>query len=230
MDANQKLEDSSLFAPTVVAGLIAAGREIVAHGLVRGSGGNLSGRVGDHVWITPSRADLGDLTETDFVPVPLQSPISNLQSPITQLPLSPSSELPLHLAAYTARPEADAILHVHPPKAISLGLLGCSLPALTPDFYLHLGPAVPLVPYLTPTTKELAQAAGETLEAAPAVLLQNHGVLVAGRSVQQALLRLFLLEEHAAIYLDALAAGQPRLLSPADMAALDQVTGGRYRI
>lgn len=77
MDANQKLEDSSLFAPALVAGLIAAGREIVAHGLVCSSGGNLSARAGDHVWVTRSRADLGDLTETDFVPVPLQSPISN---------------------------------------------------------------------------------------------------------------------------------------------------------
>ena len=57
----------------------------------------------------------------------------------------------------------------------------------------------------------------------------NHGVLVTGRDVPQALLRLFLIEEHAAIYLDALAAGPPRVLSSLDMRQLDEVTGGRYK-
>jgi L-fuculose-phosphate aldolase len=122
------------------------------------------------------------------------------------------------------------VLHVHPPKAISLGLIGRSLPALTPDFYLHLGSSVPLVPYITPTTAELAAGVKEHLAENPAVLLQNHGVLVRGTAVRQALLRLFLLEEQAAIYLDALATGQEvRVLSDEDMRRLDQITDGRYK-
>jgi L-fuculose-phosphate aldolase len=135
----------------------------------------------------------------------------------------------MHLAAYHTRPETLVILHVHPPKAISLGLLNRSLPAITPDFYLHLGSSVPLLPYTTPTTEKLGRSVGRLLRLRPALLLQNHGVLVTGRDVQQALLRLFLIEEHAAIYLDALAAGRPRLLSPIDMRQLDEVTGGRYK-
>jgi ribulose-5-phosphate 4-epimerase/fuculose-1-phosphate aldolase len=67
------------------------------------------------------------------------------------------------------------------------------------------------------------------LQTAPAVLLQNHGVIVAGRSTGQALLRLMLLEEQAAIYLDALAVGPPRILSAGDRQALDEISGGRYK-
>jgi L-fuculose-phosphate aldolase len=64
----------------------------------------------------------------------------------------------------------------------------------------------------------------------PAVLLQNHGVLVTGATVRQTLLRLFLLEEHAALYLDALSTGQQiRTLSEEDMQQLDEITGGRYK-
>jgi L-fuculose-phosphate aldolase len=207
----------------LVAELIEAGRQIVAAGLVRGSGGNLSGREEEQVWITRSGADLGCLEAADFVLVSM-SGIGE-----AQLSPRPSSELSMHLAAYQARPDCQVILHVHPPKAISLGLLSRSLPAITPDFYLHLGSSVPLLPYTTPTTEKLGRSAGRLLRISPAILLQNHGVLVCGRDVKQALLRLFLIEEHAAIYLDALAAGRPRLLSPVDMRQLDEVTGGRYK-
>jgi L-fuculose-phosphate aldolase len=205
--------------------LVEAGRQIVAAGLVRGSGGNLSARQGDQVHITSSGADLGCLQPADFVFLSLQSPIPNLQS----LSPKPSSELSMHLTAYQARPDTLVILHVHPPKTISLSLLSRSLPAITPDFYLHLGSSVPLLPYTTPTTEKLGRSAGRLLRISPAIMLQNHGVLVTGHNVKQALLRLFLIEEHAAIYLDALAAGRPRLLSPVDMRQLDEVTGGRYK-
>lgn len=206
--------------------IIEAGRQIVAAGLVRGSGGNLSARQDEQVHITRSGADLGRLQPADFVTIPLDP--SRITHHASRIP-KPSSELAMHLAAYRTRPEAQVILHVHPPKAISLGLLNRSLPAITPDFYLHLGSSVPLLPYITPTTEKLGRSVALLLRLKPALLLQNHGVLVTGRDVKQALLRLFLIEEHAAIYLDALAAGRPRLLSPVDMRQLDEVTGGRYK-
>jgi ribulose-5-phosphate 4-epimerase/fuculose-1-phosphate aldolase len=107
--------------------------------------------------------------------------------------------------------------------------LGRDLPALTPDFYLHLGQCVPLVPYLTPTTQEFADAVGNAIAGQRAALLQNHGVIVAGADPASALLRLQLLEEAAGIWLAALPAGEPRALSPADRKALDEITSGRYR-
>ena len=206
--------------------LIAAGREIVEARMVKGGGGNLSGRYRERIAITRSGADLGQLTAEEFVMV---RPDANAIELRSQQP-RPSSEVAIHLSAYAVRPETQAIIHVHPPKAISLGILGYSLPALTPDFYLHLGVKVPLLPYVTPTTAELGTAVAELLRTNSAVLLQNHGVIVIGNSVSQALLRLSLLEEAAEIYLDALAVGEPRILSAQDRENLDTVTGGKYKM
>jgi ribulose-5-phosphate 4-epimerase/fuculose-1-phosphate aldolase len=77
----------------------------------------------------------------------------------------------------------------------------------------------------------LANAVSQELAANPAVLLQNHGVLVMASTTQKALLRLFLLEEHAAIYLDALATGLRMYnLTTKEMQQLDEVTDGRYKL
>lgn len=205
--------------------LIEAGRILVAEKMVKGWAGNLSGRYQDKLIITRSGADLGILRDSDFAIVDPTLPTMELQA----LNPKPSSELAMHLATYKERPETQVILHVHPPQAIALGILGRSLPALTPDFYLHLGASVSLLPYMTPTTEEIGTAVGQLLRHAPALLLQNHGVLVVGQSVSQALLRLSLLEEQAGIYLAALAVTEPRTLSANDMQKLDEVTGGRYR-
>jgi L-fuculose-phosphate aldolase len=202
--------------------LIAIGREIVQSGLVQGSGGNLSYRDGDTIHITASGANLVALTAEDFVAVTAEGQ--------TASPRKPSSEFLLHRAVYATLPWARVVLHAHPPKAISLGALGRNLPALTPDFYLRLGQCVPLVPYLTPTTQEFADAAGKAIAGQRAALLQNHGVIVAGADVASALLRLQLLEEAAGIWLMALAVGEPRALTPDDCRALDEATGGRYRL
>lgn len=201
--------------------LITAGREIVQSGLAQGSGGNLSYRDGNTIHITASGAKLDALTTDEFVAVTTEGQ--------TTSPRKPSSELLMHRAAYAALPWAQVVLHAHPPKAIALGALGRDLPALTPDFYLHLGQCVPLVPYLTPTTQEFADAVGSAIAGQRAALLQNHGVIVAGADPASALLRLQLLEEAAGIWLMALAAGEPRPLTPADCQALDEITGGRYR-
>jgi L-fuculose-phosphate aldolase len=93
-----------------------------------------------------------------------------------------------------------------------------------------LGAEVPLLEYVTPTTEALGTAVANKLQHTPAVLLQNHGVLVIGQSVSQALLRLTLLEEQAGIYLDALAAGTPRIFTSEDMEELDRITDGRYKM
>lgn len=213
--------------------LIQAGAEIVVGGLVRGRGGNLSCRAApETLSITRAGADLGRLTPADFVSVPLagdeNAPAAD-SAAIQRAPIRPSSELAIHRAAYQAQPAAQVALHVHPPQAIALGVIGRELPALTPDFYLHLGPRVSLIPYITPTTAALGAAVQAALRQGPAALLQNHGVIVIADSVVAAMLRLFLLEEHAGIYLAALAAGAPRSLTLQDHEDLDRVTGGRYR-
>ncbi len=197
--------------------LIEAGRQIVESKIAKGWAGNLSARHWNKILITRSGADLGNLTQTDLVYTGFQTTQLSLQSK------RPSSELSLHLNIYKVQPEVQVIFHVHSPQAIAFGLLGMGLPAMTPDFYHHVGASVPLLPYLPPTTQELATAVAQVLKDSPAVLLQNHGVVVIGESVSQALLRLNLLEEQAGIYLAALSAGTPRQLWDADLEKLDEL-------
>ena len=203
--------------------LIEAGRRIVAAGMVKGWAGNVSGRFQGKIVITRSGADLGSLSPSDFVFINPRT--ARLEQSLPR----PSSELAMHLGAYEAGQHIQAVIHAHPPRVISLGLLGRSLPALTPDFYRHLGPSVPLLPYIAPATENLKTAVSLAFRSAPAVMLQNHGAVVVGESVSQALLRLNLLDEQAGIYLMALAAGEPRVLSDKEMRVLAKAAGGKYR-
>ena len=201
--------------------LIETGRRIVEAGIAKGWAGNLSGRYRGNFIITRSGADLGNLEQSDIVFMRPQTSQLSLQAK------RPTSELSLHMAVYKAIPETQAVIHVHSPQAIAFGLLGMGLPALTPDFYHHIGALVPVLPFMPPTTQELATAVAQMLNDSPIVLLQNHGAVVIGESFSQALLRLNLLEEQSAIYLAALAAGSPRQLWDADLEKLDALARRR---
>lgn len=204
-----------------IEALCRLGRDMVAAGMVRGSGGNMSIRLGDRLLISATGQPLDTLTPETLVPLTLDG---ERLSDTAQ----PSSEWQLHVAAYRVWPEARVVVHAHPPYAIAWGALGRPLPPLTSDAYLHLGAQVPLVPYITPTTAALAQATAEALRESPAVLLQNHGVVVVGESVAKARVRLEVLEDTARMMLLAHAVGTPRVLTPEDMHALDVATQGRY--
>lgn len=211
--------------------LIPLGATLAREGMIQGTGGNLSYREGERILITARGARLGEMQATDLVALSLKGePLATGAAPGIPEGPAPSSEWAIHVAAYHARPESLVVIHAHPPKAIALGLLSRPLPALTPDQYLHLGSRVPLVRYLTPGTPALAAAIADGLRVAPAALLQNHGVVVTAATPKQAHLRLTLLEEACGIYLAALAVGAPQVLSEEHMRALDEATGGRYRL
>jgi len=200
--------------------LIDLGQELVARGLVLGSGGNLSYREGDRMVITRSGTLLHQLTPDDFLPVALNRPYHRPNSSPR-----PSTETPMHQAAYLARPDARIILHCHPINAIAWAMSGQPLPAVTPDFILTLGPEVPALPYLLPGSQSLADAVTGALPDCSAVLLGNHGVLVTGEDVAQARLRLFLIDETAAICLKAKAAGALHPLQPDEIAEIIAIYG-----
>ena len=121
------------------------------------------------------------------------------------------------------------MVHVHPPNCVALGCAGLSIKAITPDFYLALGAEVPLLPYITPTTEELADAVGHLMEDHDAVLLRNHGLILAASSIEDALTLSLLVEEAARIILLAHAAtGTCSYLDREQLAQLEHTTG-RYR-
>lgn len=203
-----------MISETICNELIALGAELVAHGLVLGSGGNLSFREDGRMWITRSGALLHRLSPRDFLSLAIDQPY--------QRPASsprPSTETPMHLAAYRASAQTQVIVHCHPSDAIAWAMQERPLPACTPDFALTLGAEVPVLPFHLPGTA-IGEAITPYLRQHPALLLGNHGILVTAESVAKVRLRTFHIEQTAHICLLAAAAGQVRPLQPDEYARI----------
>lgn len=147
------------------------------------SGGNLSIRdeAGD-IWISPARIDKGSLTREDIVRVRSSGDVDG--------PHRPSSEFPFHQAIYTARPDVRAIVHAHPVALVAFSICG-----QTPDTRLfHQAHSVcgqtGFAPYELPGSQALGQQIAEQFCAGcDSVILENHGVVVAGESLTHAFQR-----------------------------------------
>ena len=185
-------------------------RSVSVSGLVTGTSGNVSARTpeGDAL-VTPSAIDYAVLEPEDVVLV-------NLEKNVLEGKLEPTSETPMHTGIYRARPEVGAVVHTHSRYATTLACLGWEIP---PIHYmlttLSDDGRIPLAPYATYGTEELAGYAGEALgESHNACLLQNHGTITVGESAEEAFSRTVILEEMAQIYYQTRVAGEPILLSP----------------
>jgi L-fuculose-phosphate aldolase len=205
--------------------VVGAVRALVADRLVVGTAGNVSVRTGDGaVAVTPSAVDYGALT-------PGLVGVHAADGTALDAPLRPTSELGLHLAVY-ARTSARAVVHTHSPAATALSVLVPEVPPV--HYYLALfGGRVPVVPYAPYGGPELAAAAAGALAGGSACLLGNHGAVVTGASLDQAVERAGYLEWVCDVALRVLSAvpGQaraPRLLTPAEMAeAVERISGYR---
>jgi L-fuculose-phosphate aldolase len=185
-------------------------RQMISSGLVTGTSGNVSARTAEgDVLITPSGLDYGQLEPDDIVLV-------DLEKNVLEGALEPSSETPMHTGIYRARPQVDAVVHTHSRFATTLACLGLEIP---PVHYmlttLSQDGRIPLAPYATYGTEELAGYASEALgEIHSACLLQNHGTITVGEYAEEAFSRTVVLEEMAEVYYRARLAGVPILLSP----------------
>jgi L-fuculose-phosphate aldolase len=186
------------------------GYDVVQSGLVCGSGGNLSARIPDEeaIWVTASGAWLDRLSRAAFVPVRVTdgepATIGGLPPPRVE----PTSELALHLALYRARPDVNAVVHLHPQTALLLDALGEHIRIVTTDhaFYLR---RVSTVPFRLPGTSELAaMTAAMAADGTDCLVLSQHGCVVMGDSVELAHKRARNLEEAASLTYKALAAGR----------------------
>jgi L-fuculose-phosphate aldolase len=133
----------------------------------------------------------------------------------------PFSEIGLHLTVYQNRPDVRAVVHAHPPAATGIACAGgrqLERPFL-PEAVVSLGPSIPTVPFAPPGAAACA-ALAPFVAANDAVLLGNHGVLAWGTDVEQAYLRLELVEHLARIALEAERAGGLRPLPDSVVAEL----------
>jgi len=183
-------------------------KAVAASGLVVGSAGNLSVRVGDEMLITPRRYDLGKVEPDDCVRIRLED------GAVTEAPenCEPSSETPLHCAAYAACEGAEAVVHTHSYFATVLSTLVDEIPAVHYGT-LAFGGRVRVAKYATFGTEELADAVAEALTDRRAALLANHGAVTVAKTVEQAVGLAIQLEWLASVAYHAMLAGEPRLLS-----------------
>ena len=184
--------------------LVAAGRRLGARGLISAGEGNVSARLGDGtILITPSGRRKDELTPEDLVIVPLQAGSDPGTGP------RPSSDVAIHRAVYEARPDVVAVVHAHLPAAMALTLAGeIPDPAALPETALLL-PRLPHIPFATPGSAELARAVAAAFATGPdplpgAVLLERHGAVALGATVDQAVDRLELVEVLCRTWRDAL--------------------------
>jgi L-fuculose-phosphate aldolase len=174
--------------------LVATARRTVADGLVVGTSGNVSARVGDTVLVTPSGVPYDRLTPDDITGVDL----TGRQVLGT---LVPTSALPLHLAIYRTT-DARAVVHTHAVHATAVSTLVTELPAI---HYMSsaLGGRVRVAPYATYGTGELAENMLHALTDRSGCLLQNHGTITYGTTLDQAYDRTAQLEWMCRLWLTA---------------------------
>jgi L-fuculose-phosphate aldolase len=178
-------------------------------GLVVGTSGNLSMRVGELVVATPSGVDY-DLLSPELVCV------CDLDGKPIEGELRPTTELPLHLAVYRSS-EHQAIVHTHSTAATAVSTLVDELP---PIHYLIalFGGSVRVAPYATYGSDELAASASEAMRDRSGCLLGNHGAVTAAGSLAKAFELSLYLEWLCDVWLRAASAGDPRLLPPEELA------------
>jgi L-fuculose-phosphate aldolase len=181
-----------------------ASRRLAAEGLVIGTSGNVSARAGENeVAISPTGAVLAELD-------PEQVTVVDMGGAVVAGDLAPTSELDLHLGVYR-RYDAGAVVHTHAPMATALSCVLDELPCVHYQMLL-LGGAVPVAPYATFGTPELAEAVLEALEGRSAALMANHGAIVHAPDLGAAFELSLLLEWACTVYWRAAAIGSPTVL------------------
>ncbi|MCF3121739.1 class II aldolase/adducin family protein [Streptomyces arenae] len=190
--------------------LVETARRTVADGLVVGTSGNVSVRVGDTVLVTPSGVPYDRLRPEDAVGVDLEG--RRLVGD-----LSPTSELPLHLAIYR-HTDAGAVVHTHAVHATAVSMLVPELPGVHYMAGVLGGPAR-VAPYALYGTDELAENMLHALRDRTGCLLQNHGTVTYGDTLSQAYDRTAQLEWMSRLWLTASAVPSltPSLLTPAQL-------------
>jgi ribulose-5-phosphate 4-epimerase/fuculose-1-phosphate aldolase len=189
--------------------LVELAGSLFARGFSVGSAGNISVRLDDGYLITPTNSSFGRLEAAR---------LSRLDSEFRHVDGDkPSKEVFMHRAFYRARQDAGAVVHLHSTMATAVACLPDAnatnpIPPLTPYFVMRVGRRMPIVGYYRPGDPAMEPAIHTAARDARAVLLANHGPVVSGRTLTDAVYAAEELEEAAKLYL-LLRGAAPRLLT-----------------
>ena len=192
--------------------ILAVGCSMHDKGLVAGTWGNISARVPGTklIAVTPSGKGYHEITEDDVVVV-------DEVGSIIKGKFKPSSELPVHLAIYSARPDIKAIIHTHSVFASACAVAHKSIPPIIEDLVQLSGGSVDVASYALPGTDALAQNVVAALGKKNAVLMANHGVVGCGQSLAEGMMACELVEKAAQIFIYANQIGGAQVLSDEDI-------------
>ncbi len=178
----------------------------------------------DRVIITPSGFSKASVKTSDLITV-------DLEGQRVEGHLRPSVETKMHCYIHKQRPDVGAVLHTHSPIASGFASSREPVPCVSTEQAFHLGGIVPLVEkYIMPGSEkeEDLRTILQTLESCPAALLQNHGVVVTGGNLKEAIENAIVVEDAAKIAFVSKNVGQPKALSDVEISDLIELKKSRY--
>jgi L-fuculose-phosphate aldolase len=203
------------------AAVVRYGRRLVADRLVIGSAGNLSVRVGDQIVMSPTGLNYDRVTEESVN-------VLSATGEVLDGTGRRSSEWPMHRRVYDLT-QAGAVIHTHSPFAVAVGTICDEIPAVHYSVLRLGGPTVRVAAYTTFGSDGLAENVAAALDGRFGAVLQNHGAVAYGATIDEAYDRVQLVEWMAEVYWRARLAGAPRILSADELAAVsDAARRHRY--
>ena len=184
-------------------------------GWVANHDGNATLRLGGNRFLaTPTAFSKAEIQEQDLL-------ILNQRGQVIQGRHRIFSEFALHKTCFAVRPDAQVVLHAHPPTTTGMAVAGVEvLPTIIAEAVVSLGDRIPLAPYALPGTEASNEALAEAILLHDVVMLENHGVIAVGDDLEQAFLRIELCEHLARIQMAAAQAGGARTIPDADVERL----------
>lgn len=175
--------------------ICSVGKRLYERHFIVAMDGNISVRVKDKIFFTPSGINKGEMTPEQIITTDLDGNVLEGQG-------KPSSEIAMHLEIYRQREDIQAIVHAHPPKCIALTIAKISLEDVwIPEVFLQVG-KIPTASYETPGTKELAQRLGKYVRNTNAILMERHGIVTFDKDVWGAYYKVESVEHTANIVLN----------------------------
>lgn len=183
--------------------------------------GNVSVRLGDLVFVTPSGVHKGLMEAYQILTVDLAGKLLSGEG-------KPTSEIRMHLLAYELRPDVQAVVHAHLPYATACTLAGIDLlEPILPEVVITLG-GIPTAAYATPGSEEVPESIRDYLREYDAILLSRHGAMTVGQDVTDAYNKMEKLEHTARVVLAARLQGPLPPLPAAEVEKLRRL-GEKYK-
>lgn len=203
--------------------IVEGGRQMLAEGLTVGTWGNLSVRDPETglIYVKPSGMKYGEIIEDDVV-------VFNPSYEIVDGERKPTIEYRFHIGVMNARADVNCVIHTHPVYSAVLGVLGIDLPPVCEDFVQLVGDRIVNCEYALPGTPELAANVVAGLGQRNAVMIPNHGTVCCGPDWDTVKKVCFVVEKAAQVYVLARSIGEPRLISPADIDAMQDFAKHHY--